>query len=198
MPKLTKEQLKQIEDYIKTLPEEEREEKLKEIMSQFDQETQCPFCLMAENKIQAAKVYEDQDFLGVLEIKPANPGHVILFSKRHIKSLYDLSDFESENLIKIIKKFIFSLSKLSEGINTLISEGNLAGQKFDHLVVNMVPRSKKDSVNITWASFQSKPEDLEKIRQSIIENFPVEKTKSESIDESKIKREFIKLKKRLP
>src|SRR3989344_1009991 len=99
MPKLTKEQLKQIEEHIKTLHEEEREPKLKEIMSQLeDMPVECPFCLMSKNKIETTKIYEDQDFLAVLEINPANKGHTILMPKRHIKSISNLTEEESEKL----------------------------------------------------------------------------------------------------
>ena len=197
MPKLTKEQLKQIEDYIKSLPEEEREEKLKEVLAQFDQEPQCPFCLMSENKIQTTKLYEDEDFLAVLEINPANNGHTILFPKRHIKSLVELNDQETERLTKIIKKLVYSLSKLSEWINILESEGQ-TDQKFDHLIINLIPRKKNDQVSVEWQPKKATPEELEKVREQIVKNYPVEKSKPQPVDEDKIKKEFSKLKKRLP
>ena len=198
MPKLTKEQLKQIEDYIKSVPEEEREEKLKEITSQMEQEPQCPFCLMSENKIQTTKIYEDENFLSVLEIQPANEGHSIIFPKRHIKSISELNEQETETITKVIKKITKSLSQFSEGITIVESEGEITGQRFDHLVINIIPRVKKDSITIEWQAKKVKPEDLEKTQREILENYPVEKPKPQPIDEDKVKGEFSKIKKRLP
>src|SRR3989344_73698 len=102
MPKLTKEELKEIEEYIKSFPEEEREEKLKEITSKLSQESQCPFCLMSEGKINTTKIYEDENFLAVLEINPANTGHTLLFPKRHIKSFSELNEQETEDIVRIL------------------------------------------------------------------------------------------------
>ena len=201
MPKLTQEQLKQIEDYIKTLPEQEREPKLREILAQLenDQPQQCPFCLMSENKIKTTKIYEDETFLGVLEINPANKGHTLLFTKRHIKSLSQSNDQETEEVMRIVKKLSTAISKIFEGINILVSEGQVSGQKFEHLVINLIPRMKEDQVTINWQPMQQKPEDLEKIKEQIVKNFPqVEKPKPQPVDEDEVKRSFSRLKKRLP
>ena len=137
MSKLTKEQLAEVQEYIQSLPEEEREPKLKEIMSQFEEQTpQCPFCLMSEGKIQTTRVYEDGNFLAVLEINPVNKGHTILFTKRHIKSFGDFNDLEIENIGKVIKKLGVGVSKLGEGINIIGSEGKNSGQRFEHFTIN--------------------------------------------------------------
>ncbi len=197
MAKLTKEQLEKIQEYIQSLPEEEREEKLKEIISQYEQEPQCPFCLMSENKIKITKVYEDENFLAILEINPANEGHTILFPKRHIKTFQELTEQETETMAKIIKKITHSISSFSEGISIINSEGT-PNQRFDHFVINIIPRFKKDSVNIEWKAKQTNPEDLEKTQKKILENYPVEKPKPQPVDEDKLKREFLKLKKRTP
>jgi len=198
MPKLTKEELKEIEEYIKSFPEEEREEKLKEITSKLSQESQCPFCLMSEGKINTTKIYEDENFLAVLEINPANTGHTLLFPKRHIKYLSELTEQETVALIKIIKKLNYSLSKLSNGVSTIINEGEYPGQKFYHLTLNLIPRSKKDDVIISWKGKEVK--DLEKTKEKIIENFPEERPRIEEqpVDEERIRRELKKFKKRLP
>ncbi len=199
MPKLTKEQLEQIQEYLQSLPEEERESKAKEIISQFEEEQpQCPFCLMSEGKIKITKIYEDANFLAALEINPANKGHTLLFTKRHIKSVQQLNEQETEDIGKIIKKITIALSSTSEGVNIIGSEGKSAGQKFDHLVINIIPRTKDDTVNIVWQGKQVKEEELNKTREKIIENFPQEKPKSEPIDEDRLKREFYKTKKKQP
>lgn len=201
MTKLTKEQLDQIQEYIQSLPEQEREPKLKEIMTQMENETpQCPFCLMSEGKIQTTKVYDDENFMAVLEINPVNKGHAILFTKRHIKSFLEFNEMETEVIGKIIKKLSSSISKLGEGVNILYSEGKASGQRFEHFTINFIPRTKDDSVKIGWQGKPANENELPKVRDLIIENIPIEKPKvvSQPIDEERLKKEFSKFKTRHP
>lgn len=199
MAKLSKEQLAQIQQYIETFPEDEREEKLKEVTSQFEQETpQCPFCLMSEGKIQTTKIYEDSDFLAVLEINPGNKGHTLLFPKRHIKSFSDLNEQETETITKTLKNISIAVSRISEGVSIVISEGKAANQRFEHLVINFIPRTKEDSIQISWQSKKAEEKELNELRDKIIGNIPKERPKTIPIDTDKLKKEFLKSKKHEP
>ncbi len=176
MTQLTKGQLEEIQQYILTLPEHERESKLKEIMSQFEQSTpQCPFCLMTENKIQTTKVYDDQYLIAVLEINPANPGHILLFPKRHISTFASLNEQELEILPQILKKLQSALITLFKSSNIIISEGPNSGQKFEHLVINLIPRQKNDSITIAWGQNKISEDELKKLQKNILESIPQEK-----------------------
>ena len=48
------------------------------------QGTDCPFCLIASNKIPSYKLDENKASLAVLEINPLSQGHTIIISKTHI------------------------------------------------------------------------------------------------------------------
>jgi|SRR3989344_1930820 len=197
MPKLSKEQLAQIEEYVASLPENERQSKMSEIVKQFeDQPPQCPFCLMAEGKIKTTKIFEDNNFLAVLEINPVNAGHTLLFPKRHIKNFVNLINDELEEIPKIIKKVDFSLLGIYGGVNIVISEGILAGQKFDHLVVNIIPRSNGDKISIEWKGNTVDEKELLDIKEKIVQGFPVEIKKHEEIKPEEVKGSLFK--RRLP
>ena len=43
---------------------------------------QCIFCNIIDGKTDAFKVWEDRNFLLLLDINPINPGHVILITKK--------------------------------------------------------------------------------------------------------------------
>src|SRR3989344_1601038 len=75
------EQKKVLPEFLKKLSPEQIEY-LKQ-----QQAPQCPFCLIAENKIKSKKIYEDNDIIAVLDINPANPGHTIVFPKTHYQIL---------------------------------------------------------------------------------------------------------------
>ena len=48
----------------------------------------CVFCDIVSGKIPAKKIFEDDNFLGFLDISPLNPGHALMIPKKHIEN-YD-------------------------------------------------------------------------------------------------------------
>lgn len=53
----------------------------------------CIFCKIVAGKIPCYKVYEDDLFLGFLDIKPLNPGNSLLIPKIHYRWVTDVPDF---------------------------------------------------------------------------------------------------------
>jgi len=50
----------------------------------------CVFCKIAKGEIDSYKVYEDEDFLAILDAFPSMKGQVLVISKGHIvPSLFD-------------------------------------------------------------------------------------------------------------
>lgn len=56
-------------------------------------EETCVFCKIVAGQIPARKVYEDADFLGILDISPLNKGHVQLIPKKHYRRTWDVPNF---------------------------------------------------------------------------------------------------------
>ena len=44
---------------------------------------QCIFCHIVSGRVASKKVYEDDKVVAVLDINPANPGHILLMTKEH-------------------------------------------------------------------------------------------------------------------
>ena len=59
----------------------------------------CIFCKIINNEIPSKKIYEDDDFLAMLDIAPATKGHVLIVPKEHAETMAELSD---EKLSKIL------------------------------------------------------------------------------------------------
>lgn len=53
----------------------------------------CVFCKIVRGEIPSKKVYEDNDFLAVLDISPLNKGHVQLLPKKHYRWTWDVPNF---------------------------------------------------------------------------------------------------------
>lgn len=169
--KISAEQMKQVEEFVKTLPEDEREERMKEIMEELEKaedKPQCPFCLMASGSISTFKVFEDQDLLAVLEINPANPGHILLFPKVHVASLRSMNPAVVEALLQMAHTLSNVLMTFNDGANVLFSEGAAAGQKLPHVVVQVIPRVKGDDVQIAWKSKPLGEKELAALREKLL------------------------------
>lgn len=199
MAQLSDEQIAQVKKFVETFPEEEREAKLEEILSQLVSDEkkppQCPFCLMVEGKLKTQKIFEDNDFLAVLEINPANPGHVLLFPKKHggeLSQVQSLPDF-----FLLANSIASSLLHFNPGVNILYSVGAAAGQKFGHLVTNIVPRQDKDEVSFSWKGKPLVEKELNSVRERIV-NGLVKKEVPAAIDVEKFKEKLPNPKKRRP
>ncbi|MBS3159937.1 HIT family protein [Candidatus Woesearchaeota archaeon] len=197
---LTEDEIEQIKAAVQQLPLEEQETALRKELAKFssDKIQQCPFCLMIEGKIRTVDVYEDDICKAVLEINPANPGHIILFPKTHNRSLDELSENEINILYKTAHKLAIILLKLSEGINIIISDGVASGKKFEHIIISIIPRFKDDNINIYWQGKPEKLEKLEKFAEKIKEKIPKEKKKKEEINEDELESYLVKPKHRIP
>lgn len=205
MVEFTPEQLEQLEQVLEQFPEQEREEKKQQLITQIESQQsppqQCPFCLMVEGKIKTTNVYDDSIFLAVLEINPANPGHIILFPKKHVTNLTELSIEEQEKFFDAARKLDASVLKFSEGSSIVLSSGKVTGVKFPHLIFNIIPRISGDEVFLTWKSKKVTEEEISKFQKLIIENIPlkIEIVKpSEPINPNDLKQAFERLSKRVP
>ena len=54
---------------------------------------ECVFCKIANKEIPAFIVYEDDDFMGILDIFPLNMGHVQVIPKKHYRWTWDVPEF---------------------------------------------------------------------------------------------------------
>lgn len=63
----------------------------------------CIFCQIAAGKVPSFKVYEDDKFLGFLDIFPTSKGHSLLIPKKHFRWVHDVPDFGQywETVLKV-------------------------------------------------------------------------------------------------
>ncbi len=95
----------------------------------------CLFCRIAQKKIPAAIVYEDEDIIAFNDLKPKAPVHILIIPKKHIEKLQDIEDNDKELLGKIILviKKIAKEKQISKAYKVQINCGKNAGQLVPHL-----------------------------------------------------------------
>ena len=113
----------------------------------------CIFCKIIKGELPSFKVYEDDCFVGILDISPSSPGHALLVSKEHSANI-----FESRESAFLADAFP-AAKRLGEklkatldcdGMNILQNNGAAAGQTVEHFHVHLIPRYSGDKVKIEW------------------------------------------------
>ncbi len=197
------EKIEEIKKELMSLDPEEQQKKFQDILKELDPEEQkeviekltgkkqggCPFCSMAKGDISVTTVYEDSDLMAILDINPANKGHVLLFPKEHASVLAEVPDAIISKLFVVANKIAKNLfDKLdAKGTNIVVSNGQIAGQTAPHVLVNVIPRFEGDKVAIGWERKQIPEEELAETAK-IIELKP-EPKKAEVVSEEGIKEE---------
>lgn len=106
----------------------------------------CIFCKIAAGEIPCHKVYEDENSLAFLDVKPHAKGHTVIIPKQHAKFICDLGDEASKRLMITVKEVVKILrEKLNcDGFNVGWNSGSAAGQVVPHLHIHVMPRYNGD------------------------------------------------------
>lgn len=164
---MTPEQIEELKEKIKKMsPEELRE----------FQKKQCIFCHIVAGKVQAKKVYEDNQCLGILDINPANPGHVLLLPKEHYSIMPQLPEDILKHLAMAAKAISSAQLKALEatGTNILVANGPAAGQKAQHFMIHVIPRKENDDIGFNVPQRKMDEKSLSQIQAAITKKMGVE------------------------
>lgn len=158
---ISPEQLKALQEKIKQMSPEE----LKEF-----QKKQCIFCQIIEGKIQGRKIYEDDKVLAVLDINPANPGHILLLTKEHYSIMPQIPDDEVAHVFMVAKSLSNSMLRSidAQGTNMIVANGIAAGQRAQHFMVHIIPRKENDGINFVLPQHTLEQKDIEAIGNRLI------------------------------
>ncbi len=127
-------------------------------MQKSETNSECVFCKIAAGQIPCYKVYEDENFLGFLNIKPHTKGHTLLIPKIHVEEILVSSDETSDELFRVGKNLA---KKIKNIFNPDKVAFVLAGQGVPHLHLHLFPMNEEDDLNPINAYDASKEELVE-------------------------------------
>ncbi|MBI2481966.1 MAG: HIT family protein [Candidatus Vogelbacteria bacterium] len=110
----------------------------------------CLFCQIINGQISSQRVYEDTDFIAILDIKPISSGHTLLMPKAHYLNLLDLPEDLLAKLGPVLQKLgqEVKLNNQADGLNIAINNGRTAGQIIDHTHIHLIPRFNGDALKL--------------------------------------------------
>lgn len=131
----------------------------------------CIFCKIANGEIPSKTLYEDERFRVILDLGPASKGHALILPKDHYANLYELPDETAGEVMKLAKKMAAQMTqKLGcEGFNLVQNNGELAGQTVFHFHMHLIPRYRDDGQRIGWKPQEVSQEELEAVRERILD-----------------------------
>jgi histidine triad (HIT) family protein len=101
----------------------------------------CIYCKIIKGELPSKKVYEDDDLLAFEDINPAAPEHVLLIPKKHIATLNDVTEQDTQLLGKLFTtaKNIAADRKLSiDGYRLVMNCMAGAGQSVFHIHLHIL------------------------------------------------------------
>jgi len=120
----------------------------------------CIFCKIVRGELPSYKVYEDDKFLGFLDIGPRAKGDTLLIPKKHYRWVYDVPEFGDYwcTALKITKAMQKALDPFFVNYFTF-------GLDVFHAHIHITPR--KNERQIVPPIIKISPEEMKKIAEMI-------------------------------
>lgn len=110
----------------------------------------CVFCEIVAGTAPAIRVYEDDDYLGFLDIRPFTRGHTLVIPKAHSVDLTDTPAPVLAGMLTVgqrIAQATRASGLAATGNNVAINDGRSAFQTVFHIHLHVVPRRDGDKLS---------------------------------------------------
>ncbi|OGG80206.1 hypothetical protein A3A39_02860 [Candidatus Kaiserbacteria bacterium RIFCSPLOWO2_01_FULL_54_13] len=110
----------------------------------------CVFCKIVRGELPSFKVYEDEDTIAFLDIRPVNAGHTLVAPKKHSHNIFDIAPEDWAATTEAVRKLAIAIEKglNADGVNIAMNNREHAGQIIDHPHVHIIPRFKGDGLKL--------------------------------------------------
>jgi histidine triad (HIT) family protein len=97
----------------------------------------CLFCQIVAGTTPSHKIYEDEDYIGLLDIYPSTRGQSLVIPKKHYSSyVFDMPSTEYADFMKCVRKIAKHLDKSLGAIRTCMV---MEGLEIDHAHIKLYP-----------------------------------------------------------
>lgn len=99
----------------------------------------CIFCKIASHEIPSNIVFENDDFLAFLDIRPLNPGHTLVIPRNHYRWVWDVP--VPGPYFEVVARVAKVLRKV---MDTEWIASDAAGMGVHHAHIHLIPRFPND------------------------------------------------------
>lgn len=114
-------------------------------------EPTCVFCRIVVGEVPATVLYRDDAAIAFMDIRPVNPGHLLVTPLAHAANLGDLPEEIGGHLFVVAQRLATALRQSgvrSEGVNLFLADGEVAGQEVFHVHLHVIPRFHGDGISL--------------------------------------------------
>src|SRR3954469_23262626 len=105
----------------------------------YHMEHDCIFCKIIKGEIPATKVYEDNNFVAFLDIRPIAPGHVQVIPKTHFRWVWEVPN--AGEYFEVARKIALAQKK---AFNADIVRSQIYGEEIHHAHIWIWPETVGD------------------------------------------------------
>ncbi len=121
-------------------------------------------------RAEASRVYEDDDVVAFMDIRPMTPGHLLVVPKVAARSLAELDPAVGGKLFQVAQKLAGALRDSEvgcDGVNFFLADGVTAGQEVFHVHLHVIPRTPGDGFGLRGRPTSPHRADLDYLASSI-------------------------------
>ncbi len=113
---------------------------------------ECVFCQLRDGKLPSTKVAEDERAFAIMDINPINDGHVLILTKTHAESLFEVSEDDLVGAARLARRVAAGIRKglAPDGLNLVQANGRAAFQSVPHFHLHLIPRWMHDGKGFDW------------------------------------------------
>ncbi len=103
--------------------------------------TDCLFCRIIAGELPSTQIYADDDVVGIRDIAPQAPTHVLLLTRKHLGSIREIGPDDAGLLNRVFaaaNRLADQEGIASDGYRLVVNTGRDGGQTVDHLHVHML------------------------------------------------------------
>ena len=109
----------------------------------------CIFCDIAEHRMSANIVYEDETVIAFLDSAPINEGHVLVVPKKHFTDVDEMPDELVSHIMCTAKKMVKTIKKVYSPDGYSIMQNGGGFNDIGHFHLHIFPRYKGDGFGWT-------------------------------------------------
>jgi histidine triad (HIT) family protein len=108
------------------------------------------FCAIVAGEASAIRIYEDEDYLAILDIRPFTRGHTLVLPKRHTVDVIDTPPQTLAEMVTIGQRIARAAraTELADATNIGINDGPAAFQTVLHIHLHVLPRRNGDKLSV--------------------------------------------------
>ena len=130
----------------------------------------CVFCAIVRGDAPARRVYEDEQVLAFLDIRPFSAGHTLIVPKRHAAGLADLEPDDVARLFQVARRVALALRRSelpADGVHLVLNDGRAAAQTVFHAHVHAIPRRAGDKLQVAGRMLVRRGGDLDRAAEQV-------------------------------